>query len=333
MTRERPELPFYIDGTMRSAWRTCNMKYFWSYVLRKVPAHNSIHLHAGKAFAKAVEEVRIAYYLHGESWERAIEIGQVALYRAWYHGVTEEPDPQGTGKTLQTMLDLTREYFLEYDCAGSDVTPMIRECGKPAVEFSFAIPIPETKHPVTGEPFLYVGRLDMLAYRGQNKDVVWPVDEKTTSQLGPKWGTQWSLRGQFIGYCWAAKSYGYHVPGAIVRGCKITSTGNIGFAEIPITISDHVIALWLKELQRDCADIVKAWESDDFAYDFAEGCSAYGGCPYQMVCSARNPEKWIDVNFVDNSWNPVTGEGTLDDKLRTVHEPTDITAIVKEMEQ
>jgi hypothetical protein len=325
-------LPFYIDGTMRSAFRTCPRKFYNSYILRRVPAHSSIHLHAGKAFAKSVEETRLAYYLRGDTWERAIEVGEVAMYRAWYHNCTEEVDPQASGKTLPNMLHLHREYFKEYDMAGSDVTPFIRECGKPAVEFSFAIPIPGTRHPVTGEPFLYVGRLDMLAHRGQNKDMVWPTDEKTTGALGPKWGSQWALRGQFIGYTWAAQQYGYHVPGAIVRGCKITSTGNIGFAEIPIIIPPHVVDRWLIELQRDCADIVTAWESGDWSYDFAEGCSAYGGCPYQIVCGARNPAAWLDANFVDNLWNPVTGAGTLDDKLRTIKEPTDITGIVKEME-
>lgn len=332
MTTPRPDLPFYIDGTMRSCFRTCEAKYYWSYVLRKVSPHSSIHLHAGKAFAKSVEETRIARYHNGESWERSIEIGEVAMYRAWYSGISEEVDAQDSGKTLPNMLHLHRSYFEEYDLNGSDVTPLIRDCGKPAVEFSFAIPIPGTKHPQTGEPFLYVGRLDMLAHRGQNKDVVWPTDEKTTGALGPKWGSQWALRGQFIGYAWAAQRYGYHVPGALVRGCKITKTGQIGFAEVPIQIPQHVIDRWLIELQRDCARIAECWESDRWSYDFAEGCSAYGGCPYQIVCGAKQPENWLEVNFVDNLWNPVTGEGTLDDTLRDVHEPTDITAAVKELE-
>ena len=329
----RPDLPIYIDGTMRSAFRTCPRKFYWSYVRRKVPHHSSIHLHAGKAFARACEEVRIAHYLHGLPWEDAIMEGLISLYRAWYKGVHEEPDPQGTGKTLPTMLHLLESYFREYDMAGSDITPLIRDCGKPAVEFSFAIPIPDTSHPSTGEPFLYVGRLDMLAHRGQNQDVVWPVDEKTTSALGPKWGSQWMLRGQFIGYCWSARSYGYHVPGAIVRGCKITSTGQIGFAEVPIQIPDHVITLWLEELKRDCRNISEAWVSGDWSYDFADGCSAYGGCPYQTVCGARTPENWIENNFADNLWNPVTGEGTLDDELRTIHTPTDITQLIREKEE
>ncbi len=328
----KPELPIYIDGTMRSTYRTCPQKFYNAYVLRKVSAHSSIHLTAGKAFAKGCEEVRIARYLHNLPWEQAIEVGEVALYRAYLHGADEEPDPQESGKTLPTMLHLLRAYFEEYDMAGSDVLPFVRDCGKPAVEFSFAIPIPGTKHPITGEPFLYVGRLDMLAHRGENMKYLWPTDEKTTGQLGPKWGSQWTLRGQFIGYCWAAQAYGYAVPGAIVRGCKITKTGQIGFAEVPIMIPPHVIDRYLVELQRDCFNISRDYMSGDWSYDFAEGCSAYGGCPYQIVCGAKNPAKWLDVNFVDNLWNPVTGEGTLDDKLRTIHEPTDITQQIKELE-
>lgn len=309
------ELPFYIDGTMRSSWKTCPRKFFYAYVMRKVTPHASIHLHAGKAFAKACEETRIAYYAEGKSWQEAVDIGQVHMVRAWAEA-EEEVDPQASGKTLPNMLHLHEKYFEEYDRGNTNLRPVVRHEGKPAVEFSFAVPIPGTSHPVTGEPILYVGRLDMLASREPDSDVVWAVDEKTTAQLGPKWGTQWELRGQFIGYAWAVSQYGYKCAGAVVRGCKITSTGAIGFAEVPIAIKPHLMDRWLGELQQDCADIKAAWEANAWRYDFADGCSSYGGCPYQIACSAKQPEKWIEHNFVDNLWNPVTGEGTLDNAPR-----------------
>lgn len=308
------ELPFYIDATMRSTWRTCQRKFFWAYVMRRVTPSASIHLHAGKAFAKACEEVRRARYGQGLSWEASIEHGQVALFKAWAE-THEEVDVGPTGKSLPNMLFLLEDYFDYYDRKGSDVVPFIKESGEPAVEFSFAIPIPGTSHPVTGEEILYVGRLDLLAERHDGS--IWAVDEKTTSQLGPKWGQQWELRGQFIGYTWAARMHGYPCAGAIARGAKITSTGNMGFAEVPIAIRPHLVDRWLEELVQDCHDIAEAWKAGKWKYDFADGCSAYSGCPYQIACGAKDPERWINANFVPNEWNPVTGEGTLDHIIPT----------------
>lgn len=309
------ELPFYIDATMLSAWKSCDRKFFWAYVMRKVTPSASIHLHAGKAFAKACEETRLKYY--GEGWPlmAAIDHGAVSLCRAWAE-THDEVDVGPTGKSLPNMLYLHEEYFQHYEGSGSDLRPVIRNDGKPAVEFSFAIPIPGTKHPVTGDEILYVGRLDMLASRDESPNV-WAVDEKTTSALGPTWGTQWELRGQFIGYTWAARMHGYHCVGAIARGCKITKTGQIGFAEVPIEVRPHLVDRWLGELQTAVHEIIDAWNNDHWKYDFADGCSAYGGCAYQIACGAKSPAKWVEANFVDNEWNPVTGEGTLDHLIPT----------------
>lgn len=315
------ELPIYIDASMRSTWKSCQQKFRNAYIVRKVAGTSSIHLHAGKAFAKGCEVTRISRYLQNKPWDTAIFDGQRAIFDAWAD--TEEEVPTyGTGKTLPNMLLLLEEYFQTYDRSGSDLLPLIRDNGKPCVEFSFAIPIPGTSHPTTGEPILYVGRLDMLAKR-LGEAGVWAVDEKTTSALGDKWGDQWRLRGQFIGYTFAARQYGFDCAGAVVRGVKITATGNTGFAEVPIPVTEVLIERWLAELRKDCEDIKAAWLADEWDYDFADACSAYGGCTYQMPCASRDPDRWIESNYVDNEWYPidlneVNGSATLADIIEAV---------------
>lgn len=313
-------LPIYIDSSMRGTFKSCKRKFRNTYLRRLVSPKPSIHLHAGKAFAHACEVTRIARYKHNLEWPAAVDEGQVALYQKWFE-CGEDVDLAGTAKTLDNMLLLHEKYFDEYDRAGSDLVPLIRDCGKPAVEFSFACPIPGTVHPETGEEILYVGKLDMLALRQGVESTVWPVDEKTCSQLGDKWGQQWELRGQFIGYCWAARTYGYDCPGAIVRGCKITGNGNIGYGEATLQIHPHIIDRWLETLRRDVEEIIACWKEDRFDFDFADACSAYGGCAYQISCSAKDPDRWLESNFVPNTWNPITGDGPIEEVLPHIEKP------------
>ena len=47
---------------------------------------------------------------------------------------------------------------------------------------------------------------------------------KRQRQLGDSWARQWELRGQFTGYCWAAREAGIDVNGVLVRGVSILKT-------------------------------------------------------------------------------------------------------------
>ena len=64
---------------MRSAFVECPRKFYWEYLHHFKPVTQSVHLHAGKAWASALEKTRDAYYNNGESPTNAIAAGLSTL--------------------------------------------------------------------------------------------------------------------------------------------------------------------------------------------------------------------------------------------------------------
>lgn len=296
-------LPIYFSSSMRDSFKACRRKFYYEYVRNRQPSSKSIHLHAGGAFAAACEAVRIARYHHQRTWRESLLDGTRVLMQRW--GESDSVDLAGTGKSMENMVCALWSYFEHFGLDQDTIHPFIKHDGSPAVEHSFAIPIEGTKHPETGEPFLYVGRFDMLAERN---GILYVVDEKTTSAMGEQWAKQWPLRGQFIGYAWAAQSFGHPVAGAIVRGTKITNSGNLGHAECLIQIPPYLIDKWLEQLKRDLNELTQCYTENRWDYEFASACGSYGGCPFQLVCESRFEDPWLDSNYESRTWNPVTGE-------------------------
>jgi hypothetical protein len=54
--------PTHIDASMRSSFAACPRKFFFQYLLRKVPVGTSIHLTFGGAMARGLEITRKAFY-------------------------------------------------------------------------------------------------------------------------------------------------------------------------------------------------------------------------------------------------------------------------------
>jgi hypothetical protein len=271
------------------------LEYFQHWKLKG----GNIHLHAGGAFAKGLEVARDHFYSPGEykgMQEKCVLLGQRALVEYWGDYEAPEDHPKG----LATMVVALDEYFKNYPMASDHIQPIFHG-DTPAVEFSFAIPLP-IDHPQSGEPILYGGRFDLL---GEYNDLTWVVDEKTTGQLGASWPKQWRLRSQFTGYVWAAREYGTQAAGAIVRGLAIYKKG-FGHAESIQYRPQAMLDQWYEQLLRDIKRMLKCWEEGYWDYDLANSCSAYGGCPFVEICSnPRDGEKWLENDFEQVPWYPL----------------------------
>lgn len=295
----RPPFPTAIDSTLRAAFVSCPRLFELQYLHHWKKERLSIHLLAGGAFARGLEVARLAFWRDNRSAEQAMGLGAIALTK--HYGTIEEPD--GSDKSLPNMLGALCEYFTYYGFRTDSVHPLIID-GRPTVEFSFALPIPNTKHPETGDPILYTGRFDLL---GLFNDQLFVVDEKTTSQLGPSWFNNWTLRSQITGYCWAAREYSYPVIGAIIRGIAILKK-DFKHAEAIQYRPQWQIDRWLIQLQHDIKRMVDCWESGYFDYNLDSSCSSYGGCPFLSVCNSDKPERWLESEFIQREWNPLTRE-------------------------
>lgn len=300
MITDRPDFPIGIDSTIRAAFVACPQKAFLEYFLHWKPRMESVDLVAGKAFAAGIEATIKAYYENNEpDLDTCIAYGARALITEW----RDYEPPEGHVKQLDRMVGALDSYFRNYGIATDYIQPYIHE-GKPAVEFSFALPIPGTKHPVTGDPILYTGRFDML---GLYNNMLFVRDEKTTKQLGPTWPKNWKMRSQITGYCWAAREYGFPVAGALIRGVSILKN-SYGHAESIQYRDDWFIERWLEQLRRDVERMVQCWEEGYWDYDLDTACTSYGGCMFQDACSAKDPTRELENNFTRRVWDPLAHE-------------------------
>jgi hypothetical protein len=251
--------------------------------------------------AKGLEVARRSFYFEalpkGESEER----GLVALTKEY--GDLEPPEKKLHKSWVRTAGAYL--YYLDEFPLGEDpLKPFTKHSG---IEFTFAIPLPYT-HPDTGDPLVFGGRFDVL---GEFNKGLYGLDDKTCSELGPTWSSKWSLRGQFLGYCWAADQCGLKLNGFIVRGlCMYKNDFAIGQAieQFP----PWILKEWETQLYEDIEEMLGAYKRHSvsnhsviFPKNFGDSCTAYGGCPYRDLCRRQNPEPWIESAFVERIWNPL----------------------------
>lgn len=302
-----PELPQYIDSTMMSCFRSCPKKFYHEFILGLRPTGFSVDLHAGACFATAIEVIGAAVHADKMPLSEAFKRGYAAFLDAWGDFVPEKE----TSKSKDRVWEAVEEYFLAFPPLTDHIQPFFNPHGKPTYEFTFAVPLlPASNqrdssppafplHP-NGEPFLYSGRLDRL---GQWGGKVVGQDEKTTKSIGANWGDQWTLRSQFLGYCWALRHHGLPVDTIAVRGIGILKT-KITIVEAIKTYSDMMIDRWLVQLKRDMWRLRECWDGGYFDYNFGDACTSYGGCVFNSLCASGQPEAWYSQYQVKR-WNPL----------------------------
>jgi len=294
--------PEVIDSSLMAAFKSCpakaKMEYFDHWKLRG----QSVHLHAGAAFATGVEKTRVAYYAEGRSPEDALGAGMLALLNAY----GDFECPSDSPKSAERMMGALEFYFSHYRLGEDKAVPLTLPGGKRGIEFSFLEPL-EIKHPVTGNPLLYSGRLDMLC---EFEGMQLMMDDKTASQLGASWPRQWEHRSQFTAYAWGCGRAGIKVEGMLVRGISILKTKYDTLQTLTYR-PNWVIDRWYEQLNHDLQRMIKCWEEDYFDYNLDHACNEYSGCPFSSVCSLRDPTDLLAMRYERREWNPVTRKETV----------------------
>lgn len=293
--------PEVLDSTIVSSWRSCEQKCHMEYFQHYKPSSPSIHLHAGGAYAAGLETARRAYYEQSLDSETAIALGIQALTQAY-----GDFDSGNQAKSLERMQGALLFYFDEFPFESDPATPIILPDSRRGIEWSFAAPLP-WKHPETGNPLIYAGRMDMLVdFAGG----IYVLDDKTTSSLGASWAAQWDLRSQFTGYCWAAREAGIPAIGAVIRGVSILKT-KYESAVAVTNRGDWEISRWYQMLEQTVLEMLTAHKSKTYKWNLDHSCAEYGGCLFKQVCKSPNPQDWLDSQFSRRVWNPLTRVETL----------------------
>jgi hypothetical protein len=299
-----PRFPEVIDSTMRNDFVSCGVKFMLARVYGLAAKGGSVHLVAGGAFAKGIEVVRKCYYRDKMDPMDAIVEGVIAAFAEY--GDFDHGDKYAN-KSAERVGYALVEYFTEYPPGTDRIQPYYRADGKPAIEFEFSFPL-DIEHPDTGNPILFGGRSDMV---GDFMQSLWIVDEKTAGRLGPQWLKGFTLRGQFIGYCYAAKSFNLPINGFIVRGVSFLKD-YYGHAEVIESVPQHRIDKWRRQLDKDVKRMVESYKQMDFDYSFGEACNAYGGCPFARLCEKEHWEEWWQQYFDIDYWDPLNRDKEVD---------------------
>lgn len=312
MNKFIPIFPEVVDNSMRKKLVKCQKAAHYKYELglRSV-GQTKVDLHAGKAFAKAMQVMRHSYYFGKMPDYEALAAGIKALYEAY----GDFPCPKDSNKSADRMAGALT-YFVERNPLNeSDLRPIELPNGKVGLEVGFQI---ETNviHPITEKPIVYGGRMDMLAV-SEKKGNVWIVDEKTTKSLGDKWANQWQMDSQITGYYMAARklldSLGLNeleIGGAIINGISIKK---YDYEHVPVEAyrQDWEIARWWKQYNHDLIEWVSAFRNGTHSYALDHACAYYlNPCEFVTLCKSRNPERVMDGNYNVERWNPLDETGS-----------------------
>lgn len=295
MNQETRYFPEIFDSSMLAEYKSCQQKFNLTYLQEWKPKEPSVHLHAGASFAKGLEAARTAFYVEGKPAEDAEATGLSALLTAY----GDFECPADSAKSAERVAGAFEFYFDRYPL-NQDSPPITLPGGKRGIEFSFAHPLP-IKHPVTGNPLLYVGRMDaLLNYAGG----VFIEDDKTTTQLGSSWSRQWDLRAQFTGYAWGCTQAGIRVDGAIVRGVSILKT-KYDTQEAISYRPEWQVERWYNELIEWIDEIKANWIRGKWRHNLDHSCAEYGGCSYRQACCSTDQAPWLETYFERRHWNPL----------------------------
>lgn len=292
------EFPTVLDNTMVSAWRDCAKKFWWRHVRLQARSETSIHLISGGAYARGLEVTRKAYFNEGFPLHEALAHGAAALYYAYGH---VDPIPKYAGKSAHNLVGALSYYFETWPIEAG-IVPWKDEAGKRAIEWNFAVTIPDVVHPQTGKPIQYCGRFDMVGLH--TNGMIMGEDDKTTSQLGQSWYDRWRLSNQILGYCWGAREHGINLAGFNIRGVSLLKI-QYGNAEAIIMVNPWQIDRFVVNLVDTVKGMIHDWKRNVWRFDFGHACSAFGGCDYLPLCESPEPETWLPINFVTSHWNPL----------------------------
>lgn len=302
-----PSLPRAFDSTMLGLAKTCLRKFKYIIIDGWRPRGFAAHL----AFGTAVHKVKEVYdkdkafgLSHDDALLNAVQFCMGYGYRD-SNGVFYPYDAAYTAEPTKTRDTLLRSMIWFLDQFKNDhAQTVILSNGKPAVEHSFKINLPDFPTP-DGDPFILCGHLDRLVTIDGD---YYFMDTKTTkSALTPYYFASFNPNNQMSLY-FAAAQLALREPakGGIIDAMQI-GVGFTRFARHPINRTRNQQREWLQDTYFWINTVAQAAAEDNWPMNDTS-CSDFGGCPFRSIC-ALDPsvrEQFLKhEGFVKEPWNPL----------------------------
>lgn len=295
-----PQLPHLVDSTQIVTMRACWRSWYYQFCLGLRAQSRSVDLVAGGAFAAGIDGLRTGLFRDKLSLNEAL----VPATRNFLHEWGDYEAPEGHVKSKENVLSAIPEFCKWENPLTDPVQPHMKADGAPATEFTFSIPLP-IEHPVTKNPWLFGGRFDML---GTYNGMPCIVDEKTTKSLGSYWLNQFTMRSQFLGYCWACQQLKLPVNIAVINGVGFLKKST-NFLRAIQQYPQYLIDRWYIELLRTLEELNVRWKMYQaegevvWSYNFGDTCTSYGGCQFTSLCASRRWTDWL-IEYNEVRWDP-----------------------------
>lgn len=301
---EHPTWKIY-DSTKIISYLSCPRLYFYSYILGWRLDVPDVHLHFGKCWHLAMEQL-LLHGLGDESREEAVRI-LTEKYREVFPEMTDmERSPKTPGHAQLALAMYCKEYrkkdhykVLYTEIAG--VAPL-------------------------GENRVVHFKMDSILQDLDNNGLIKSLEHKTGSQNSQQWRDSWKLSIQtgtynHVLYCAYPENdvWGVEINGTIFTKSKVAE-----FPRIPSRRTPRMMDVWLSSINKAVDRIeedtnkissFKCGEDDPVLEAFIPtyyACSSYRGCPYFNFCLAwANPLQHADEipeGFKVEYWNPAERE-------------------------
>lgn len=207
--------------------------------------------------------------------------------------------PDDKVKNRYTLVRLVAGYCDSQPEHGG-IQPMMLPGGKPAVELSFAVPLPLTNP--YGEPYVLAGYLDRLVTFG---DEVFFADNKTTKhQLHQGYFAQWTPNVQMDTYdlITSVAFPASHISGGIVEAAQVTQSA-VDYAVGILHRSDEQREEYLEDFAYWMSQAEHFAETGKWPMN-RKSCYM---CPYKVICAMKPAARddFLKANFEYRPWNPL----------------------------
>jgi hypothetical protein len=153
----------------------------------------------------------------------------------------------------------------------------------------------------------YGGIFDTLVEMGGQRPMLYVLEHKTTSQLGPLYFHQYYINNQVTGYVWGAQNLsGQRVGGAIINALCVTSSGKISFARQHTHRNAEDIERWKDDVAATCNMIREAEVAQHFPKFTGSCMGKYGMCAYHGVHILTTPDEQrrrLETDYVQSEWD------------------------------